>query len=155
MLATVAWLGGLFAYAWLVLPSIRRTIAVADQVKFMSVIRRRLQQVGWMSLLVLVATGMFQMSANPNYEGLLSISNTWAGAMMVKHLAVGLMVIVSAMQTWWLIPAMERLVMRRAGGLEDSSNLIIRLQKIETTLRWLNLGGSVLVLALTAVARVA
>ncbi len=153
MLATVAWLGGQAALAWLVLPAARKTIAEASAYPaFLGLLSKRLQLIGWLSLAVLTGTGMFQMSANPSYHGFLAINNPWATAILVKHLAVGVMVLLSAYVTWGLAPALERLALLRTHGKGEPQELA-RLQQREENLLQLNLFISVLVLLLTAWAR--
>src|SRR5436190_9397084 len=43
-------------------------------------IYRRFNPLAWISLAVLVASGLTQMSASKNYQGLLRIANPWAAA---------------------------------------------------------------------------
>ena len=54
--------------------------------------------------------------------------------MLLKHFAGGLMVIVNAMQTGWLVPAIKRLAMQRAAGRVNGASISTRLVKLETTL---------------------
>lgn len=155
MLATVIWIGGLAALALVALPAARRTMGAAEYAAFLAQVERRLQMVGWFSLAVLAATGMFQMSSSPFYEGFLEIHNPWSAAILVKHLAIGLMVIFSAYLTWGLNPALQRMALRQAAGREVDSVEREKLQRREEILLRLNLLVSVVVLALTAVARAA
>jgi len=86
MLATVAWIGGLVAVVILVLPAAKKTLEPETYANFLGQLQRRLDPLGWLSLAVLFATGLFQISANPNYEGLLNISNRWAAWMLLKRI---------------------------------------------------------------------
>lgn len=153
MLATVAWLGGLFALALLVIPAARRVLDPAAYAALLEKIQPRLQSAGWLSLAVLSATGMFQMSAHPSYTGFLSIDSPWAAAIMVKHLVVGLMVAAGVYNTWGLFPALRRLAILRAAGRVVEERQAAALQRREGLLLGLNLLLSALVLALTALAR--
>jgi protein-S-isoprenylcysteine O-methyltransferase Ste14 len=110
-----------------------------------------LDPIAWLCLAVLVATGLFQMSANPNYSGLLAIDNSWAVAILVKHLVIVGMVAASAYQTWGILPELRRIAMRQARGLETPE--LVKLHKRETSLLTANLILAGIVLALTAVAR--
>lgn len=153
MLATVAWIGGQTALAVMVLPAARKTIASASGYpEFIGQITRRLQWIGWLSLFVLVATGLFQMSANSNYKGFLEISNTWATAILLKHLVIGVLVLSSAYVTWGLTPALERTTLLLAHG-KGSPTELAALQRREENLVQINLLISVVVLLLTAWAR--
>jgi uncharacterized membrane protein len=152
MLATVAWVGGLVAMSLIVLPAARRTLSGDSLAAFLGQVSKRLQQVGWLSLFVLVATGMFQMSASPKYQGFLAITSPWAVAILLKHLVIGLMILASAYQTWGLMPSMQRLALLQAHGKGNPDELT-RLQKREDWLVQANLYISILVLLLTAWAR--
>src|SRR5512135_546878 len=103
MLATVAWIGGLAALSLLVLPAARAALDLPAYAALLNGIQRRLEPVGWFSLALLTGTGLFQMSANPNYHGFLAITNRWAVAILLKHLVFGGMIAVSAYLTWWLM----------------------------------------------------
>jgi uncharacterized membrane protein len=154
MLATVTWIGGLAAMALIVLPSAKRVLDATAYAAFLLRIQARLQQVGWLSLLVLGATGMFQMSASSHYSGFLAIDNPWAAAILSKHVAILVMVAASAYSTWGLMPAMQRLALLRANGKKIDTAAAQRQDRQERLLLGLNLTLSALVLAFTAWARV-
>ena len=153
MLATVAWIGGQMVLAVLVLPVARKTISGASGYpEFIGLLSKRLQLIGWLSLVVLMATGLFQMSSNPAYHGFLAISNSWAAAILLKHLVIGALVLSSAYLTWGLTPALERMILLRAHG-KGSMDELGTLQRREESLIQINLFISVIVLMLTAWAR--
>ena len=152
MLATVAWLGGLAAIAILVLPAAKRTLQPADQLGFIEAMQRRLEPLAWFSLAILIVTGLFQLSVNPHYDGFLSTTGQWSLAILSKHILVILMVVVSAIQTWEVLPAIRRGLMRIEKGQADETE-VKHLQKRETLLLRLNVGLSILILAATAFAR--
>jgi uncharacterized membrane protein len=152
LLATIAWLGGLAAIAILVLPAAKRVLKPADQLAFIEGIQRRLEPLAWFSLAILIVTGLFQLSVNPHYNGFLSTSGQWSLAILTKHTLVILMIVVSAIQTWEVLPAIRRGLMRiEKGGIDEAE--VKRLQKRETLLLRLNITLSVLILAATAFAR--
>ncbi len=152
MLATVAWLGGLAALAILVLPAARRVLKPADQLAFIEGIQRRLEPLAWFSLAILVVTGLFQLSVNPHYDGFLSTTGQWSLAILTKHSLIVVMIVVSAIQTWEVLPAIRRGLVRIEKGLATEEE-VKRLQKKETLLLRLNIGLSILILAATAFAR--
>lgn len=153
MLATVVWIGGLSALAVLVMPTARKSLSPEAYQAFLGPLQQRLQWLGWLCLAILTATGMFQMSASPNYEGMLAIKNTWAVAILAKHIAIGGMVLVSAYLTWGLGPELKRLALRQAKNMQGNAAEAEKLHRKEQTLFVLNLILSILVLALTAWAR--
>lgn len=152
MLATVAWLGGLVALVVLVLPLARRILDADNYVVFLEQVQRRLDPLGWLSLAVLLATGLFQLSANPSYEGFLSISNRWAVAILIKHILFFGMIAVSAYLTWGVLPSLRRVGMKRAKGIDTEE--VEKLQKRETLLLRIILILGILILGLTSLARV-
>lgn len=155
IIATVMWVGGMITLSWLVIPAARRTLEAGSYADFLERLQDGLQRIGWLSLVVLVATGMFQMSAHPAYEGFLTISNSWSVAILAKHLVIGLMVMVSAYLTWGLMPALRRLSFKRSAGLPIDEAENQALARREATMLRVNLILSVVVLLLTAVARAA
>jgi uncharacterized membrane protein len=150
MLATILWIGGLAAVV-LLLPAAQRSLDAGAFAGLLERIQRRLDPVAWLSLSVLTVTGLFQMSASPNYEGFLNIGNRWAAAILVKHLVFLGMVGVSAYMTWGLLPGIRRNALLRARGQPGPEGE--RLQRREITLLRLNLILGVIVLGLTALAR--
>lgn len=153
MLATVSWIGGLATLALFVYPLARRALEHEAYVKLLRSINKRLDPLGWMGLAVLTGTGMIQMAANSNYEGFLAFENEWARAILFKHLVFVVIILISAYQTWGIAPKMERNALLRAMG-KDAIESDAVLQKREMFLLWGNLGLGIVVLLLTAWARV-
>jgi uncharacterized membrane protein len=150
MLATVVWIGGLAALGLFVLPAARKALEPGAYAAFMAGLQTRFDPLGWFSLALLGATGMFQMSAHPAYEGFLAIDNTWAAAILVKHVLFFGMAGLSAYLTWGLLPQMRRLALKKAqaGGPESQA-----LDQRQQRLLALNLALGILILLLTAIAR--
>ena len=150
MLATVLWLGSLASLSLLVLPALRK-VDVKSQGILLEAIQKRLDSLGWFSLALLLATGMFQMSANSNYQGFLALSGTWAISILIKHVFFLGMIGVSAAQTWWLLPNIQRAMLRQQ-KLGDEVEITL-LRKREALLLNLNLILAILILGMTALAR--
>jgi uncharacterized membrane protein len=152
MLATIVWIGGLAAVVLLVLPAAHKSLPPGDLAALLEKVQRRLDPAGWLSLMVLLGTGMFQMSASPDYEGLLAFNNRWAIAILIKHLFFIAMIAVSAYLTWGLLPALRRAALRRA---KDGPSIEAdRLAQREIWLLRINFILGVIILGLTALARV-
>ena len=150
MLATVTWIGSLAAINLLVLPASKRTLKLVDQLSFIAALQKRLEPVAWFSIGLLLVTGLFQMSANPHYDGFLATSTQWSLAILVKHGLGVIMVVVSAIQTWEVIPSIHRALMKKDKA--DTGELA-KLQRREVILLRVNLILSALILAATAFAR--
>ena len=149
--ATVAWVGSLAAVSLLILPAMQRALDAEHQLIFIEAMQRRLEPIAWFSMSVLLATGLFQMSVNPHYDGFLSTSTQWSVAILTKHLLGILMVVVSAIQTWEVIPAIRRAIARSKRS--PNTTEIDSLRRREVRLLRLNFGLSLLILLATAFAR--
>ena len=152
MLATVTWIGSLAAINLLVLPASTRTLKLADHLSFIAALQKRLEPLAWFSMGLLVVTGLFQMSANPHYDGFLSTSTQWSLAILVKHGLAAVMAVVSAIQTWEVLPAIHRTLLKKENAKPDE---LAKLQRRETILLRVNLLLSALILGATAFARAA
>ena len=150
MLATVTWIGSLAAINLLVLPASKRTLKLVDQLSFIAALQKRLEPVAWFSIGLLLVTGLFQMSANPHYDGFLATSTQWSLAILVKHGLGVIMVVVSAIQTWEVIPSIHRALMKKENA--DTVELA-KLQRRELILLRTNLVLAALILGATAFAR--
>ncbi len=152
MLAVVIWIGSLASISALVLPAAGRSLAPVDQLALIDAIQRKLEPITWFSLSLLVVTGLFQMSVNPHYNGFLSTSSQWSLAILTKHVLVAILMVVSAIHTWEVLPAIRRTMMRKnKAGQEE----LERLQRREVFLLRTSLVLAALILAATAVARAA
>ena len=150
-LATVVWVGSLAAIALLILPAMKRVLEPDSQLVLIEAIQKRLEPIAWFSISLLILTGLFQMSVNPHYDGFLSTSTQWSLALLTKHILGVIMIVVSAIQTWEVIPAIRRalLLSKKNKNAEELDFL----RRREITLLRINLGLSVLILGATAVAR--
>ncbi len=151
MLATVTWIGSLAAINLLVLPASTRTLKLVDQLSFIAALQKRLEPLAWFCMGLLLVTGLFQLSTSSHYDGFLNTSTQWSVAILVKHGLAVIMVVVSAIQTWEVIPAIHRTLMKKEKAGEDE---LAKLQKKELLILRLNLLLSSLILTATAYARV-
>ena len=151
MLATVTWIGSLAAINLLVLPASTRTLKLVDQLSFIAAVQKRLEPLAWFCMGLLLVTGLFQLSTSPHYDGFLNTSTQWSLAILVKHGLAIVMVVVSAIQTWEVLPTIHRTLMKKEKA-EDGE--LAKLQKKELLILRLNLLISALILAATAYARV-
>jgi uncharacterized membrane protein len=151
LLATVTWVGSLAGVSFLVLPAMRRALEPETQLVFIEAMQKRLEPIAWFSMTLLVLTGLFQMSVNPHYDGFISISTQWSIAILTKHLLGIVMVVVSAIQTWEVIPAIRRAIVRSRKN--RNAEELDSLRRREIFLLRVNFGLSILILLATAFAR--
>ena len=153
LLATVTWVGSLAGVSILILPAMQRSLDSDHQLVFIEAMQRRLEPIAWFCMSLLVLTGLFQMSVNPHYDGFLSISTQWSLAILTKHLLGIILVVFSAIQTWEVIPAIRRAILKSKKS--DNAAELDALRRREIVLLRMNFGLSVLILLATAFARAA
>jgi uncharacterized membrane protein len=155
LLATVIWIGSLAVLGVFVLPSARQVLDLRTYAQVSSKILQHITPWIEFSLVLLAATGLFQMVANPHYHGFLAITNRWAVAILVKHLLFGVMILLTFYSLWGVQPALRRAALRPATGDHYQDQALKQLQTRELLLIRINLCLGVLVLVLTAAARAA
>jgi len=155
MLATVVWIGSLCTLSLLVLPAARQSLEAKDFATLISKIQKRFNPIAWFGLFLLLATGMIQLSANPNYRGLLVIEDRWSVVILIKHILFFITILVSGYMTWFLLPQLQRLAIKRKNIMVDEqiNTQKYSLEKRETYLLTLNIILGTIILALTAIAR--
>jgi uncharacterized membrane protein len=151
LLATVTWVGSLAGVSLLVLPAMQRSLDPETQLVFIEAMQKRLEPIAWFCMSLLLVTGLFQMSVNPHYDGFLSTSTQWSLAILTKHLLGIVMVVVSAIQTWEVIPAIRRAIMKSKKNKNTEELDVLRRREI--LLLRMNFGLSTLILLATAFAR--
>jgi uncharacterized membrane protein len=152
MLAVVTWIGSLVSISLLILPAATRTLEPVDQLAFIEIIRKRLEPIAWFCISLLVVTGLFQMSVNVHYNGFLSTSNQWSLAILAKQILVVILIVVSAIYTWEVLPAIRRALIRKDKIDQEE---LAALQRREKILLRASLVLVVLILLATAFARAA
>lgn len=153
LIATIVWVGGLALMALVVWPGARAALGPGLELsEFIRRLQKRFNPLAWFSLAVLIVTGLTQMSANKNYDGLLRITNPWTVAILAKHLTVGAMILIGLYMQLGLQPELARLALLESRGrLAPNAE---KLRQRELNLTRLNLVCGILVLGLTAIARV-
>ena len=150
LVATVIWLGGLLVLSVWVFPEAQKQLR-AHPARYQLVNRLRKRFTPWanFSLVILIASGMFQMSADQQYLGMLNFSNSWSRALLWKHIAMLGMLVCSLTLQYGLAPRLERvsLLIQHQQGNEDQWE---RLHGQEIRLAWLNMFFGFMILGLTA-----
>ena len=151
LLAVVTWVGSLAGISFLILPAMQRSLDPETQLVFIEAMQKRLEPIAWFCMSLLLVTGLFQMSVNPHYDGFLSVSTQWSLAILTKHLLGIIMVVVSAIQTWEVIPAIRRAIVK--SKKTKNTEELDALRRREILLLRMNFGLAVLILLATAFAR--
>jgi uncharacterized membrane protein len=147
IVSTVLWIGGQIIMALLVWPEMRRVLKESPALyQLLNRLRQRFVPMSWLALVVLVVTGLSQMTADPNYDGVMQITNEWSRVMLLKHLTIGLMVVSGLVLQYGVVPALERTSLLVERGKGDAAEWE-RLRRREVRLTWFNVGLGVLILA--------
>lgn len=153
MLATVVWIGGLFFQTVILTPTLASALPLEISPSLFEALKKRFEPLAWISLTLLIGTGLVQMTANPSYEGLLTIKNRWSIAILMKHITFGGMILIAIYQTWFLHPTLARTILASNLAKETQSDKVYALLGQRNRLVRYNLLLSFIVLGLTAVAR--
>ncbi len=149
IVATVVWIGGIVFMALVVIPA---TQSEPGSSRVLDAIQRRFTPIANLSLAVLILTGMVQLTANTHYVGFLNFSNTWAKAILLKHLTVGGLIITALYMNMVLQPDINRNALRLAAGKAKPDEMTA-LARRQSQLTQINLVLSLVVLFFTAIAR--
>ena len=153
LLATVVWLGGMVSVALFILPYVQNKLPLEEREPILSKLQVTLNSIGWFCVFLLAGTGLFQMSAHPSYQGFLAIDNNWAIAILIKHILIIVMVIAMGYLSWFVLPELKRISLRRRLGKEINLDELLKLRQKEKYILWTNLILALLVLIFTAWAR--
>jgi uncharacterized membrane protein len=150
LIATVTWVGGLVATAIFIYPAVQRTLKEQPALyRLLAQVRRRFFPLSILSLVTLVVTGLFQMTADPSYDGFMTFDNIWSQIMLVKHIVIVAMVGAGVLLQFGVIPALERTSLLVEHG-KGSATELAGLRRREVRLTWVNTLLGILVLALSA-----
>lgn len=150
LLATAVWVGGLIITSLLIWPELRRTLENTPTLySVLNRLRKRFTPWGNLSLAVLIVTGMFQMSLDENYGGFLEVSNQWSVVILLKHIAIGGMIVSGIILQYGTAPALERTTLLLEHGKGDPTEWQA-LRRRETRLTAFNMVLAVLVLGFSA-----
>lgn len=109
ILATTLWIGGLLITALLVYPEVRRVLEEKPELyRLLSRLRQRFYPISNLCVVALWVTGLFQMTADPYYDGFLTIDNDWSRVMLVKHGLILIMIAAGLVLQYGVAPQLER-----------------------------------------------
>lgn len=149
MIATVVWIGGIVFMALILTPAIQGT---PEGGRVLGAIGRRFGPLAGLSLIVMIVTGMVQLTASEHYVGFLNISNTWAKAILVKHIAVGGMIATVLYMNLVIQPDIRRTAMLLSAG-KATPDEAAALTRRRARASQINLALAMVVLLFTAIAR--
>lgn len=143
LFATIIWIGWSLLLPVIVAPRVLE--AHRGDAGWATMLLQRGTPLAYGALAVLGVTGMLQMGANDQYEGMFVMSNLWSIFLLVKHILIIGSVLVILLLGQWVSPQL-RLAVRRAalGQNHQSDSLAARFRAFA----WLNaaLGAGVLLM---------
>jgi uncharacterized membrane protein len=144
LVATVIWIGWSLLLPAGVAPRVIE--AHRGEGGWPAAVLRRGTPLAYGALALLGATGMLQMGANEEYEGLFAVTNLWSTLLVIKHLLIVASVVVIVVIGQWVTPGLRLALRRAALGQEDrSAPLAARFR----FLAWLNAAFGLAVLLVT------
>lgn len=149
LVATVVWFGGLIVMALMAMPALRKGTLSSNQ--WLALQKRFAPWVNG-SLIFLLITGFVQMTNDVNYDGFLVIDSVWAWAMLLKHVAFGVLVALTVYVQFSLYPAMARTAVLAEQRPKLAAAEREQLTRRESRLLRLNLFCALVILLCTAVA---
>ncbi len=109
LMATIAWIGGMFFNFLVVIPTVNKVLDPATTGKFMSVLFKRVRVVVYVSLVILFVTGIPMKIASEYYMGIINFDNTWEIVGFIKHIFVGVLALVAIYSFEILTPRVAKL----------------------------------------------
>lgn len=149
LLSTVVWFGSLVLMGLAAWPARQKGVVANNS---WLTLQKRLTPWANVSLVLLLITGFVQMTNDANYSGFLAIDSIWAWAMLVKHVAFGLLTAVTVYLQFGLYPAMDRLALLAEKRPNLAQTELSKLDQREKQMLGLNLACAALILFCTAVA---
>jgi uncharacterized membrane protein len=148
----VIWIGGIFLTLILVWPEVNRTLKDQPTLyPMLQRLRKRFTPYGNLALAVLIVTGLFQMSADSNYDGVLQFTNEWSRIILLKHIAIGGMIICGGVLQFGVSPALERATLLAERGKGNPAEWE-KLRRREVRLTRINAALGILILAFSTYA---
>jgi len=150
ILSTVVWIGGILIITLLVVPEVNRILADQPALyQTLQRLRKRFYPISNLALVVLIITGLSQMTADPEYNGLMSFDNRWSQVMLVKHIVIVVMALVGVFLQFGVAPALERTTLLMERGKGDTAEWA-KLRGREQRLTWVMIVLAIVILALSA-----
>lgn len=144
LISTVIWIGWSAVLPLVVAP--RAVEAHSDGDGWVAVMARRVPPLAYGAFAALGATGMIQMGAHPQYEGMFAVTNLWSTLLLAKHLLILGSVALIFYLGQSVSPTLRLAVRREALGKESRLPILVGRFRL---LAWLNLAAGLGVLLLT------
>ena len=102
-LFTAIWIGGMIALLISVLPSIKKQLGHTPEAKQLTdEIKNRLSKIVYLSIFMLLITGLLLSNRSPLYQGPLNLSNDYSLMLNIKHLCYLAMLAIAVVRSKFL-----------------------------------------------------
>jgi len=142
IVAVIVWIGGMTFLGFVLVPALRKSVAPREYSVLMRTTGRRFRVIGWICLLLLLGTGVTNLSRwGVDVSRVRSAdfwASTWGQILAVKLALVGVVIVISALHDFVVGPrassrlqqspsAREALRLRRLASWMGRANLVIAL----------------------------
>ncbi len=146
LMATVIWIGGMSTNILLLLPSAKEVLEPPLAGKLIGAVMKRYRIIVYISIIVLVASGMSITFLSEEYLGAMQFSNLWNQVMLIKHIFVAVLIILAIYAFEVVAPKVSRL------AAKGPSPELINLQKLQLNMALVGFVLGIIILLLTSVA---
>ena len=144
--AIVTWVG-LWFNTLFVFNSVSQFVSGPARANFIEVYRKRYMTITWAAIAVFIVTGTILMETNENYPGLGHFfDNSWATLVFLKHIVVILMLVVSFILIYDILPRLKNAIVAMDKAAEERSTRWEKLAVVTLAV----LGLAVLLIIVTA-----
>jgi uncharacterized membrane protein len=145
LVATVVWIGGIFLTVTAISTAAKQSLEPPAMGRFMNSFLKRFRVLAFVSIGVLVVTGVFMMLWNKLYAGGMDFGNPWVLFVVLKHVFVLILIILCVYSLQGISPKIERL------GAKGPSPKLAKLQKLQMRIGVTNMVLGLIILAFTAI----
>ncbi len=113
MVAMLIWLGGMLTNVFFIVPTaeavLGRTLGPAVMGGFMSSLAKRLRIPAYVSMGILLITGVIMWILNKNYLGFFVYGTAWANLLLIKQILFIVLIVLTVYMSEVIVPKIEEL----------------------------------------------
>lgn len=145
LLATVIWIGGIMTFGLVISPSAQETLLPPMIGKLFGSVMKRFRPLVYFSILAFLFSGIAMTYLNENYTGFFDLSTSWAVVSVIKHVAVGVFVVLAIYNFEVFSPKVNAI------AAKGPSPELQRMQTLQQRLAKIGLSIAVVILLLTGI----
>ncbi len=145
LVAVVVWIGAMITNVLTLLPSARESLDPPVMGRLMGAVMKRVRRLVYISIAVLLVTGVIMTSLNKEYLGVLDFGNSWGVFLLVKHIFVAILIILGVYMFEVLAPKLGRM------AAKGPSPEFAQLQKLQARIGTAGVIIALIILLFTAV----